>query len=219
MAEPLPEAITRFAEQYRIPPGYVLQVGRIEPGKNQYHVIEALMEDKEIPLVFVGNQRANSKYFRTTEVHAHKRGNVFFFDEVAQSELTLFYRNARLHILPSLGETTGLVSLEALACGCPIVVANERYCPFNSYFNGLATAVDPLCPEAIRAGIFSEFAVKRDMQTISRRIRLQYSWLLAARQTYEAYQCVVGHAEKLSSDKAEKVVAQHTKNGKSHYAI
>jgi len=171
-----------------LPSGYILQVGRIEPGKNQYSTVRALMDDRHLPILFVGNQRVNPAYFRTTAALGRRRGNVYFIDEIPHEELPLLYRNAALHVLPSLGETTGLVSLEAIACGCRAVVADERYCPFESYFKGIATSVDPLNYESIRRGIFAELAMERDMAAISSRIRQDYSWDVAARQTYEAYE-------------------------------
>nr|WP_246525584.1 glycosyltransferase [Geomobilimonas luticola] len=170
-----------------LPSGYILQVGRIEPGKNQYSTVKALMDDGHLPILFVGNQRVNPAYFRVVEELGRRRGNVYFIDEVPHEHLPLFYRNAALHVLPSLGETTGLVSLEALGYGCRSVVADGRYCPFETYFAGFATPVDPLNYGSIRKGIFAELATERDMSAISRRIRQDFSWDKAAQQTHEAY--------------------------------
>jgi glycosyltransferase involved in cell wall biosynthesis len=177
-----------FAGGNHLPSGYILQVGRIEPGKNQYSTVKALMDDRHLPILFVGNQRVNPAYFRAVEELGRRRGNVYFIDEVPHEHLPLFYRNAALHVLPSLGETTGLVSLEALGCGCRAVVADGRYCPFESYFKGVATPVDPLNYLSIRQGIFAELATERDVAAISSRIRHDFSWDVAARQTHEAYE-------------------------------
>lgn len=190
---PGPEATVDDTEgdKYDLPPGYVLQVGRIEPGKNQYGTILSLMGEPQIPLVFVGSQRVNVPYFRETEALARRRGNVRFIDESEHGDLPPLYRRAALHVLPSLGETTGLVSLEALASGCRVVVSDSRYCPFDSYFSGIATPVDPLDVRSIRDGIFAELGRKRDMVAISRDVRRSFSWEVAARQTYEGYRRIL----------------------------
>lgn len=188
LAESKPATDADFAGVNHLPSGYILQVGRIEPGKNQYSTVKALMDDGHLPILFVGNQRVNPAYFRAVEELGRRRGNVYFIDEVPHEDLPLFYRNATLHVLPSLGETTGLVSLEALGCGCRAVVADGRYCPFESYFKGVATPVDPLNYPSIRQGIFFELATERNMTAISRRIRHDFSWDVAARQTHEAYE-------------------------------
>jgi glycosyltransferase involved in cell wall biosynthesis len=185
---PVPAAMAGVAEKYRLPSGYILQVGRIEPGKNQYSTIKALMDETHLPILFVGNQRVNPAYFRATEALGRRRGNVYFIDEIPHEELPLLYRNAAVHVLPSLGETTGLVSLEALGCGCRAVVADVRYCPFESYFKGVTTSVDPVNYQSIRKGIIAELATERDMAAISSRIRHDFSWDVAARQTHEAYE-------------------------------
>ncbi|GFE57775.1 glycosyltransferase [Geobacter sp. AOG1] len=188
LTESKPATAADFAGGNHLPSGYILQVGRIEPGKNQYSTVKALMDDGHLPILFVGNQRVNPAYFRAVEELGRRRGNVYFIDEVPHEDLPLFYRNAALHVLPSLGETTGLVSLEALGCGCRAVVADGRYCPFESYFKGVATAVDPLNYLSIRQGIFAELATERHMTAISSRIRHDFSWDVAARQTHEAYE-------------------------------
>ncbi len=192
LTEPNPDKDADFAAVSNLPPGYILQVGRIEPGKNQYSTVKALMDDRHLPILFVGNQKVNPKYYRAVEELGRIRGNVYFIDEVPQEALPSFYRNAGLHVLPSLGETTGLVSLEALVHGCRAVVTDGRYCPFESYFKGVATPVDPLNCQSIRQGIFAELSTGRDMIAISRRIQNDFSWEVAARQTHEAYELLLG---------------------------
>jgi glycosyltransferase involved in cell wall biosynthesis len=42
-----------------------------------------------------------------------------------QDELAKMYQRAKVHILPSTFEPFGLVTLEAMACGCPVIVSTK----------------------------------------------------------------------------------------------
>jgi glycosyltransferase involved in cell wall biosynthesis len=180
-------AISGFHQRYSLPENYILQVGRMEYIKNQLVVVEALKNHRDLPIVFLGRPNGE-KYVRILKEKAEKRGNVFFREEVPHSDIHHFFQHAILHILPSLRESPGLVNLEALLNECPIVVSDSRFLPFDSYFQGIATAVNPLSPTSVREGIFTELETKRDMKVIRNLVIQKFSWEQAARQTFSAYQ-------------------------------
>lgn len=166
---------------------YVLEVGRIEPAKNQLKLVLAL-RDKKLPIVFLGHDYfPNSKYSKKLHKIAKKRGNVFFFDQVPYNQVHSFYENASVHILPSLRESPGLVSLEALLNGCKIVVCNDKFTPVNSYFKDIATIINPLSKKAIKNGINAEINKQRDFDKIKENIINKFTWNNTAIETYEAY--------------------------------
>jgi glycosyltransferase involved in cell wall biosynthesis len=167
---------------------YVLQVGRIEPWKNQLAIIRALRKEKHLPIVFVGKVYPEfMKYYHQIKKIADRRGNVYFFDEIPHDEIFDFYRKASVHVLPSLRESPGLVSLEALSLGCKICVANEDFAPVNTYFQGIATIIDPMDIRSIHDGIMKEINTRRDMTNISKMVLNKFNWEVAARQTYNGY--------------------------------
>lgn len=138
-----------------LPQNYILEVGRIEPIKNQYMLVKAMMDVPEFSIVFLGKDRnPNSKYSKQLHKMARKRGNVFFYDEIPYEQVGHFYKNALVHILPSLRESPGLVSLEALFNGCKAVVACDDFTPGTSYFGSFVTRVDPLSCKSIKDGRF-----------------------------------------------------------------
>lgn len=167
---------------------FVLEVGRIEPAKNQLSVVRALYND-DIPIVFLGKDYfPNSKYSKELHRLSTKRGNVHFFDQVSYEKVHTFYEKAAVHILPSLRESPGLVSLEALLNSCHIVVANENFTPVNSYFTeDMATVVNPLSIKSIREGIFREISAERNFEEIKKTIVERYSWTETSIQTYDVY--------------------------------
>ncbi len=79
---------------------------------------------------------------------------------VADAEMPALYRMAAALASPSLAEGFGLVAIEAMACGCPVIVSNIA--PFTEHF---ATAdclwADPHDPASIAAGM--QAAVQPDV--------------------------------------------------------
>ncbi len=176
--------VDHILEQNSIPSNYVLQVGRIEPIKNQLSVVRALAKHPEIPILFIG-ACANPKYYQILQKEAKKRGNVYFLKEIPHDQIYSFYKKALLHILPSLRESPGLVSLEALAMGCPCIVSEYPYAPFETYFDGIATAIDPLSEQSIRDAVLS--ITKGINVKALKAYDNRFKWDLAAKQTYDAY--------------------------------
>ena len=107
-------------------------VGRFDMGKGQYFVVEAFQQlrqrfpDRELHLVLVGeatkNHQQASRYYKQVQQriveldltpYVHLRG----FTE--QPEVV--YRALDVFLLASVNETYGMVTLEAMAAGLPIV--------------------------------------------------------------------------------------------------
>lgn len=140
---------------------YILQVGRIEINKNQMSVIKALKNRPDIPIVFigkVGRGKENLKYFNNIKKMAEQRGNVYFIDHIPQNEVYAFYKNAKVHVLPSFRESPGLSTLEALYHGCKIVTSSEKYCPVKYYqFDEKAYTCNPFDVKSIEKAILSAY--------------------------------------------------------------
>jgi glycosyltransferase involved in cell wall biosynthesis len=69
--------------------------------------------------------------------------SVLFLEEVAEQDLLLLYRNAKLLLFPSLYEGFGFPVIEAQACGCPVVTT--RRAPLTEIGGDAATYIaDPL---------------------------------------------------------------------------
>lgn len=175
-----------------LPKKYVVIAGRIDSTKNQYNVVRALFDDKEIGIVIVGRVQSEKTY-KCVKKLADKRGNVYFIPQTEQKNLIAIYKNAICHVLPSFYDTTGLVNLESLLCGRPIVVSNSKYCPVNFYeFDKYGEICDPYNPKSIRNAVFNIMNKKNDKIELSKEYKYKISYENVASLTYNAYEQLLG---------------------------
>jgi glycosyltransferase involved in cell wall biosynthesis len=164
----------------------VICVGRIEYRKNQLALIEAL-NGTGYKVFIIGNAAPNqSTYYEKCRGRA--MSNITFIGHMEQQYLAQIYRKARVHVLPSYFETTGLVSLEAAYCGCRIVVTDRG--DQKEYFQGLAEFCSPDDVASIRAAVDRAY---RDSSDLSAReiIKQKYTWATTAVETLSSYQYVL----------------------------
>ena len=108
----------------------ILFVGRIEPLKGLEQLLGALnyIEGEEPPvLMMVGGDEHSQGQVQVLQRMAkdlHIEDRVTFVGSVAQEKLPLFYSAADICAIPSYYESFGMVALESLACGTPIVATN-----------------------------------------------------------------------------------------------
>src|SRR5206468_8811792 len=113
--------------------------------------------------------------------------NVEFIDRLPQEELLAHYQKAKVHVLPSWFETTGLSSLEAAAMGCNIVITDKG--DTREYFGSDAIYCDPGSPESIYRMVEKAASLPNN-DSLQRKIMEQYSWDQATIRTIEAYKKV-----------------------------
>jgi len=165
---------------------YVLQIGRIDPVKNQINVVKALFNKPDISIVFVGRVQ-DPKYYNELKNISKNRGNVYFFDEIRHEDIYAFYKNAACHVLPSFKETTGLVTIEALFSGCQIVVAGEKFCPVKYYeFDKLGFLCNPYDINSIKNAILKSIYTPKNIE-INDEYKFKVSYENVADMTYKAY--------------------------------
>lgn len=167
---------------------YVLFVGRIDPHKNQLGLIRAL-RGSGLPLVIAGDDHPHHPSY-AEQCHAEGGDWVTFTGQIAHDspELSDLYRGARVHVLPSWFETTGLVSLEAALSGCSVVSTSHGHA--REYLDDLAWYCDPAEPSSILS------AVRRGWSTPpSPKLRQQvvehYTWTHVAEATVDAYRTLL----------------------------
>jgi D-inositol-3-phosphate glycosyltransferase len=108
----------------------LLFVGRIDPLKGVTQLIKTmplLKNHHDLRLIVVGgdeNSRAELEELEKLAAGLGIRESVTFQGLVKQERLPYYYNAAEVCVVPSYYESFGLVALEALACGTPVVAAD-----------------------------------------------------------------------------------------------
>lgn len=112
---------------------YVLCVGSLEPRKNLGRLFDAwdlvrlkCGKDQDIELRIVGS--ANPLAFRGISL-GRENDRVRWMGSVNDAELVSLYQHARAFLFPSVYEGFGIPPLEAMACGCPVVMSEVTSMP------------------------------------------------------------------------------------------
>ena len=103
---------------------YLLLAGRInDPRKNLLMLLEAfslvVRDFRGVKLRLVGD-KPDTKILRRIS-YLQIGDAVLFYDAIPHHKMVPFYQQAALFVLPSFQEGLGIVTLEALACGIPVV--------------------------------------------------------------------------------------------------
>jgi len=167
---------------------HVLCVGRIEGRKNQLNLIKAL-RNTDLQLTVIGKPGPNqAAYYAQCQVEAKDAPNVRFIQHMDHAGLAGAYQAAKVHVLPSWFETTGLSSLEAGAMGCNLVVTSKG--DTEEYFGNMAYYCEPDDVDSIRQAV-----LQAHTEPVNPRLRdhifSYYTWQDTAAQTMAAYQQVL----------------------------
>lgn len=127
------EAQNYIKKHYNLKLPFLLFVGTIEERKNIIGLLNIFDKIyKEIPhyLVLIGKKGFKSDEIFSKIQDMESRDRIFYLDYIRDhSELRWFYNTADLFVFPSFEEGFGIPPLEAMACGCPVIVSNQGALP------------------------------------------------------------------------------------------
>ena len=140
-AGPETEAEKQIAETLCLPPRYVAIVSQMYPYKNIETAVEGycrFIKRTGAPhdLVLVGQfsrsfgdgEAYRQRLIATAAAHGFER-RLHFHANVPVKALRCLYLRAEAYIQPSTSETFGRTTVEAMACGCPVVAARAAATP------------------------------------------------------------------------------------------
>lgn len=148
------DLLERVRARYRLPRRFILAVGTLEPRKNFPFLVQAyhrfIAETQgDVGLVIAG--RLGWKLESLESTLGGERGQIVLTGFVPQEDLVALYSLADAFVLPSIYEGFGMPPLEAMACGCPVIVSNCGSLP--EVVGDAALFINPEDPGSLVAAI------------------------------------------------------------------
>ena len=179
----------------------VLCVGRISKRKNQLSVVKAipkvLARHRDVKFVFVGpfEELDYLRLMQTFINEKHLSPWVEFTGEVPKQKLFEFYNNATIFVFPTLAEIQGLVLIEAMAFGLPVIASNIE--PIEDIANlkkQSIITINPNDPSALAEAIIlllKNPLLRKSMSINAKEIASTLSWEHIAERTLDLYEKIV----------------------------
>jgi alpha-1,3-rhamnosyl/mannosyltransferase len=187
------QQIEAMREKYYLGEEYILALGSADPRKNihtlleAYALLPAAVQDR-YKLVIVWNHGYLASSVDQEIEAAGLCDRVNFLEWVSNDDLVLLYNAAALFAFPSRYEGFGLPLLEAMACGTPIVAANNSSIPEIADKAALLTeAEDAQALADVISLALSDDAVRTDLIEKGFKRAAHFSWDNCALQTIDVY--------------------------------
>lgn len=175
-------------QEYGLPERFMLSVVKYDPRKNVPNLLESFRicrERTECKLVVVG--LGCEKYRK--ECALVEKGideDVLFLGWVANEQLPALYSLADFLYFPSVYEEFGIPTVEAMACGTPVVVSKTGALPELAGDAGIL--VDPSDPSDMANAIWrmwTDDVFRADRAERALRRAKSFSWEKCARETLD----------------------------------
>ena len=187
------EDVEKVCEKYHLPEKFILYVGAIEPRKNLKGLLNAYFRldvRKEFKLVLVGALGWENK--DELQLFTNYEEDIIFLGHIPSIDIAHLMNKASCLVYPSIYEGFGLPPLEAMACGCPVVVSEVSSIP--EACGDAAYYVDPYKPDSIAEGLnkvltdetLRQVLIKNGLERIK-----SFSWEESARKHLEVFNDVL----------------------------
>ena len=190
------EVSSRELEDFRLkkflPKQFILFAGKVEPRKNIIGVIRAFATLKKQPefknlfLVMAGADGWLSDETHQEAENSRLAGFVRFIGQISDEERKYYYNLASVFVYPSFFEGFGFPPLEAMACGCPVIVSNNSSLPEVAGDAGIL--VDPYSVTQLAGSvqmILTDKELRGELIKKGLKRAKQFSWETTARKTLE----------------------------------
>ena len=121
----------KICEKYNISGDYILFVGRVTKQKGIEYFLESIndLPEKTNIVLYLGKPDREKYYKKIIKlINEHPRSdNIIFIKNHYiddHKELIELYSNAKCLVVPSIYEPFGMVNIEAMACGTPVIASN-----------------------------------------------------------------------------------------------
>ena len=190
--------IASLRKKYKITKPFIFYTGVWRNHKNLVGLIKAfdLIVNKykmNYQLVLGGKEDSYYPEVRQTWEKLNLGDQIIRTGFISDKELPLFYNAANIFVIPSFREGFGLIGLEAMACGTPVISSNKTSLPEilgnaavyfnpNNYEEMAEKIAQVIRDKDLKAGL-----VQKGFQQIEK-----YGWKKMARETLEMYEKEMG---------------------------
>jgi glycosyltransferase involved in cell wall biosynthesis len=180
-----------------IPNPFFLFVGTIEPRKNLSSLLKAFdsltERHDDLMLVIAGGKGWGTGTFDSVLQKLRHRKSVWISGYRDRRFLRALYHKAVALVMPSHCEGFGLPLVEAMACGCPLIVANNSAMPEVAgdaavYWN----SKDPEELAGLMEQVLQDQELRNSLITRGRKRRGRFSWGKTAERVMQLYQDLAG---------------------------
>ena len=174
----------------------IVYVGRIEPIKGLELLLRstAIMEvGDSLKVMVIGGDLEHDEEVKRLRELAEELGieNVMeFVGTVDQRQLPVYYSAADVCVVPSYYESFGLVALEALACGTPVVASRVGGLPAVVQHGRTGYLLSWRCPEPLADSlevILSSKGLQKSMSLAARKRAEGMGWETVAEEIHRLY--------------------------------
>jgi glycosyltransferase involved in cell wall biosynthesis len=192
--QPVEGAAKEVRERFGLTGGFVLAMGSADPRKNvaglmrAYAALDSALR-KAYPLAIVWSSRHLADTLQDIAVSLQIVKNIRFLTDVSDEDLVFLYNSATLFVFPSRYEGFGLPLLEAMACGAPVVAADNSSIPEIAGNAALLVPTED-ADEWTRtiARVLTDAALRSDLRQKGSARATQFSWTRCAQETLEVYE-------------------------------
>ncbi len=189
---PAASAIDAFRVRFRLEGRFVLALGHLERRKNLGVLIEAMRalgardRGRRASLVIAGQDRGEAKRLRAV-AGLEPVVDVTFTGPLDDDERAAALHEASALAIPSLVEGFGIVPLEAMLLGCPVVAANRGALP--EIVGDAAFVVPPDADAFAKAleRVLDDPAAAERLRSLGRQRARAFTWEAAARKLRDVH--------------------------------
>jgi glycosyltransferase involved in cell wall biosynthesis len=189
---PAPES---EAEEADLPEKIVFFIGRLVPEKGVWQLVSCfprVLEKVPDAHLYIGGRGPQLEALQDLSVELGIEEQVCFTGFLQHKERNRIYHHASVAVFPSLYEPFGIVALEAMATGTPVIVGDVGGLSeiISDGKNGLKVTPgdeDELADAIIRLLTEPEFAERLNRQA-AKEVMSVYNWDQIAQKTLEVYQ-------------------------------
>lgn len=213
-----PVGDTKIRQKFGIPEDafvvlFVAALDRAHHFKGLDRLLKAMVKlPGDVWLLAVGDGDLKLTYQQQAE-ELGVNNRVVFAGEVANADLPPFFRSADVTVLPSLAESFGLVLIESMACGTPVIASDVPGARSVVASSGAGYLVQPIAisewSDRIRRFQALTEAQRKEMGVAGRlTVEERYGWDQIGRRLEDVYRQVLRASEMCAGQ--SKVVGRET---------